>query len=397
MSLFAGYPSWQGLCSEVREYARPPQPASALSPTFAAFLEHYSEGDWLRDYLRRRFAPPQHDVAIATSPLARMCHLRSGIIVTTNYDPLLELALAPVLDDIYTGSSIDEQTYKQLFAVDSRASSPVLIKLHGSFELDRGLVATSRQYHEAYSQPGLVRQLLTHLMTCRSMVFFGCSLADEDAPTRILADLRFRLGHFAQEHFAFRRLAGDADEESRLSALGVQAIFYDSSHDEFYSSLVDELASPSLEHSASAVPDSARIDLSGSPFALLEWVFNLPAPDSLSEHEWTSLRNRVSAKRLGQDLLVTFDALGNSLNLVSILGDLVETDRKTAAFSVAHPSRDVHYLFPEREFAKEPVRVLRISFDSSRQTLSVFEKQRRIASARLQGLPAAAQRADLSR
>jgi hypothetical protein len=390
MSLFAGYPSWHQFCEEVMAKApRSLAPRTAPVPTFAELLEEYSNGEWLYEFIKVRFAPGFATGAIATAPVAALRRLEPPLVVTTNYDAILEDVFADSLEDVFTGRNIDPNTYRRLI---SHEQSPLprtfLLKLHGSFDLMRGLVATHKQYVEAYSDPGHNRQLLSHLMTSHSMLFLGCSLHPHDAPTKVLADLKERFGDFAQEHFAVRPLPADpAEEESRLSALGVKAIFYDGPHDGFLHDVLQFLGGVTSSPATAVMAlEADQLDLTVEPMPVLDWTIkHAPSRGSVSAESWESFAKCVIRNDLSSDLTISLNGAGDALELACQHGDLVERGRKKASLSTVNASLPITYRLPEREFRREQIRLLELSYDLPNSALRVVVNNEIVAAARVTG------------
>jgi SIR2-like domain len=386
MSLFAGYPSWRGLCDEIRVAAvdagRPRPPGDDV--TFPDLLEHYADhGNWLPEFISSRFRPRPIAGLLPSAPVSLLPALQPPFVVTTNYDSVLEEVLGDALDGVFTGLNIDPNMYRKLFEPPAKGFL-ALLKLHGSFDLCRGLVATHADYTAAYSESGHNRQLLTHLMTARSLLFLGCSLDTQDAPTRVLADLKSRLGEFAQEHFALRETPPDvAAEEARLNGLNVRPIWYKGGHDECLCEILAFLGAAPELHPVGTRAQVEPIDLSLGALPVLRWLLEQQVTGSMATSAWDSFASRVRKERLEDDLLIQNHAEKRAIEAACTQGDLGERGRKTATLSRSHPSRSLMYKLPTREFARERIRYLEVSYDVPSNELQVLVNSEVVAAREL--------------
>lgn len=376
MSRCAGYPTWGELCDYIRKKALPgPDLPASPPPAFASLLEHYCASELeLSDLIERRFAPVPNVKVPLDAPVACLVRLSPSLIVTTNYDSVLEQVFGKALDEVYTGTNIDSRTYRRLVQLALPGRPSTLLKLHGSYDLDAGLVATHSQYQRAYRNPGRNQKLLEHLMSSRSMLFLGCSLDEQDAPTKVLLKLRRRLGEFAQEHFAVRRRKSDTarQEERRLAALGIKTLFYEGSDpDDALRELLGYLASAPAKQPASA--PIAEIDLSLGRVPLLALFKQAPEPaGSLPPAWWHSLVSRIETVELSSDLQVWCDPVTRSLELECQRGFLVEKGRQRANVPMTHPVLPILYGLPQQEFKRQFIKAMELSFDVPNHTLRII-------------------------
>lgn len=100
----------------------------------------------------------------------------TSLIVTTNYDTLLEDALRR---EGQTPVIIRRETELAAFT----NQSPVVVKLHGDIDQPETMIVTRNDYARLAAQlrePGGFGSFLANLLATRTMIFVGFSMADED-------------------------------------------------------------------------------------------------------------------------------------------------------------------------------------------------------------------------
>ncbi len=95
--------------------------------------------------------------------------------VTTNYDLLLEQALADIKSVAVAGIGTVKSEGDLPGIYDHRN---LVIKLHGDVENDQLLIFDSSQYMDRWRSPNLVDALVSHLFATHSILFVGYSLTD---------------------------------------------------------------------------------------------------------------------------------------------------------------------------------------------------------------------------
>ncbi|WP_222195406.1 SIR2 family NAD-dependent protein deacylase [Modestobacter italicus] len=187
VSAAAGLPTWEALLGELADRAGlddglraglaglPPQDAAAL-------LARELGRDQLTGYVQERFGPGPYALAhalIAGLPVQEH--------VTTNYDPLVELAAADV------GRPL------QLLPFDEPAPGrPWLLKLHGDADHPESIVLTREQYLELGDHRTALAGVLQSLLLTRHVLFVGTSMLDDDL-IRIAHQVRTVLGDRATQ------------------------------------------------------------------------------------------------------------------------------------------------------------------------------------------------------
>lgn len=152
--------------------------------------------------------------------------LGSQVIMTTNYDRLLEMAEQDPGRLMFTG-------VKSPAALEEiRSGRNVLFKIHGSAEDHNSVVLTLAEYSNAHSNPAY-RKVLAHLMISHSFLFVGYGMSDPNDLDVLLASNADELGGATSMHYALLQSSADrqADVE-RGSAFRerfrVTVLWYDS-------------------------------------------------------------------------------------------------------------------------------------------------------------------------
>ena len=198
--------------------------------------------------LRRRIVDPAELTRVVTNMLqpsdaADLEHHRTmlrlsrdltnrPIIVTTNFDTLIERALAETDSDATAKMSFAGQT----LPLPGTADFEGIIHLHGRVSDPRmgltqtPLVMTSADYGDAYMRSGWASRFLFDLVRCKTVVLVGYSAGD--------APVRYFLNVLESDRERFRELKPvyaldgiakgevDADGEARWRALAVHPILY---------------------------------------------------------------------------------------------------------------------------------------------------------------------------
>jgi hypothetical protein len=169
VSAAAGLPTWEGLLEELAGRAGlddglraglsrlPPQDAAAL-------LARALGRDQLAEYVQERFGPAPYALAHAL-----IAGLPVREYVTTNYDPLVELAAADV-----------GRPLRVLPFDEAEPGAPWLVKLHGDAGHPASIVLTREQYLEFGDHRSALAGVLQSLLLTRHVLFVGTSMLDDD-------------------------------------------------------------------------------------------------------------------------------------------------------------------------------------------------------------------------
>jgi hypothetical protein len=169
VSAAAGLPTWEqlldelaghsGLDGELREGLSrlPPQDAAAL-------LARELGRERLEEFVQQRFGPGPYALAHAL-----IADLPVQEFVTTNYDPLVELAAADIGRDLSV-----------LPHDEARPGRPWLLKLHGDAAHPDSVVLTREEYLQLGDSRAALSGVLHSLLLTRHVLFVGTSMLDDD-------------------------------------------------------------------------------------------------------------------------------------------------------------------------------------------------------------------------
>jgi NAD-dependent SIR2 family protein deacetylase len=166
--------------------------------------------------------------------LAKMIvELARGLLVTTNYDKVLEAAVASTGEKsvpVLQGTSEDNTPLIRSLTNGRRA----ILKIHGDVDVPGTCILTGSQYDKAYG-PGLpelkraVPKKLQKIYEQRTLLFLGCSLWN-DRTLKVFERVREDTGpDSVPPHFAIVEAPEEADIPARnkfLADIGISAIFY---------------------------------------------------------------------------------------------------------------------------------------------------------------------------
>jgi len=162
-----GLPSWPDLMTRMAERAEVPyirRPDSDLR----------TDAEQLKDKLGEEYDPFMREIFDVNRHAlghALLADLKISQMVTTNYDPCLELAL----DSIH-----EEQSYQVLTRNLPLGGRPWLLKLHGDIRRPGSLVLTRSDYEWLDSQGAALYGVVQSLMLTSHLLFVGFSLTDHD-------------------------------------------------------------------------------------------------------------------------------------------------------------------------------------------------------------------------
>jgi hypothetical protein len=169
VSAAAGLPTWEQLVDELAE-------RSGLDGALregltrlpfqdsAALLARELGRDRLEGYVKERFGPGPYALAHAL-----VAALPAQEFVTTNYDPLVELAAA------------DMGRRLQVLPLDEVVpGAPWLLKLHGDAAHPESVVLTREEYLQLGDTRAALAGVLHSLLLTRHVLFVGTSMLDDD-------------------------------------------------------------------------------------------------------------------------------------------------------------------------------------------------------------------------
>src|SRR4051812_25508248 len=169
VSAAAGLPTWEQLLGELAEctgldeglragLARLPAQDSA------ALLARELGRDRLETFVKERFGPGPYALAHAL-----IADLPVREFVTTNYDPLVELAAADI------GRRLQVLPFEE-----AAPGTPWLLKLHGDAAHPDSVVLTREEYLQFGDTRAALAGVLHSLLLTRHVLFVGTSMQDDD-------------------------------------------------------------------------------------------------------------------------------------------------------------------------------------------------------------------------
>jgi len=244
-----GYPLWKAFLSGLLKWAEGiDEPTLDTVITQRGFEDAASRlcdcihaRHW-NEQLLAEFGPPDTEgLGQIDAPVQWIPLLSPKMVVTTNYDPVLELIFERVgraFQHVLVGADIGR--FRDLRTKNKRC----LLKIHGDRENPSTRVLTREEYDRAYAPLSDGRRELTLLFQNYSMLFVGCSLATDRTMDLLLEIARTDGGMPA--HFALMsRPASDSEWLKRdrfLSDRGIEAIWYPQDHNVALEGLLGMLA-----------------------------------------------------------------------------------------------------------------------------------------------------------
>jgi hypothetical protein len=156
----------------------------------AQALKNVIPEDQLDVYIRRRFDTSNVEVGAIHRALFK---LKSPLILTTNYDQLLEKAYAQEFTELphsSTHSPYNQVAHVLKYRID--LDKPILFHLHGSAERPSDIVFTEMDYRRVYGD-ARYRMMLSTIFLTKVVLMLGFSFTDPDL-MRLVGDLRSMFG-----------------------------------------------------------------------------------------------------------------------------------------------------------------------------------------------------------
>jgi hypothetical protein len=169
VSAAAGLPTWEQLLDELAERSGLDDALRAglsrlPAQDAAALLARELGREQLETFVKERFGPGHYALAHAL-----IADLPVQEFVTTNYDPLVELAAADIGRDL------------AVLPFDEAAPGrPWLLKLHGDAAHPESVVLTREEYLQFGDTRAALAGVLHSLLLTRHVLFVGTSMQDDD-------------------------------------------------------------------------------------------------------------------------------------------------------------------------------------------------------------------------
>lgn len=209
-----GYPVWGEFLEEQAKNNKLEDVKDSLKENklecAANQLEDYL-GDSMEYVLVQNFGSHIYKETSGSSELELIPQLFRNLILTTNFDEVIEMLYAKVHGE-YIGK-LTPQSLKDIELSYNRIANgdPTLIKLHGDVAT-REFVLTEQQYNKVYGKALDMRlplpAFLRDILITRTILFIGCSL-EYDRTLRVIEQAQMT----GSKAFAFLELPLDAQEE----------------------------------------------------------------------------------------------------------------------------------------------------------------------------------------
>ncbi|MFV1356938.1 SIR2 family protein [Mycolicibacterium fortuitum] len=160
----AGLPDWARLLKRLADAAGLPHPADGTAPEDAATEIYAQLGDRYHGLLSRLLDVPRHAIGHAL-----LASLRVQKMVTTNFDPCLELALDAVI----------RREYRVLARELADGSLPWLLKLNGDVRVPASIVLTRDDFDRHDTENQALRGVVQGLLLTSHLLFVGYSLREQ--------------------------------------------------------------------------------------------------------------------------------------------------------------------------------------------------------------------------
>lgn len=224
MSMPLGYPLWKSFLQAMRR--RSTLTEAGLEDTFKVGYEEAAEAIlakmpshlWDERFAATFGAKSPEDLS---APVQWLPVLFSESVITTNYDPVLERiyqAAGLPFDGSLSGTEVQE------FRRRSGHGERFLVKIHGDHARRDTRVLTRTEYDRAYSPDSKARAELARLFTNRSLLFLGCSLA-QDRTMDVLLDLAQKDADMPHHYALLPAPSSESDRLAREHFLAERMIF----------------------------------------------------------------------------------------------------------------------------------------------------------------------------
>lgn len=170
LSMSVGGPSWEQLVAPLKSELNPPTTESDPRLVAQFYRNQYGDNQFftrIRENLHHeKLRPGAAHIALAELPV--------NIILTTNFDDLLERALREAGKKVHVISDDRE------IGLWNERSEVQVLKLHGNLDAASTMVLSDEDYHRFLAENAAMRHKLIELLRFRNVVFIGCSMRDSD-------------------------------------------------------------------------------------------------------------------------------------------------------------------------------------------------------------------------
>ena len=166
-----------------------------------------------------------------------LCGFKVPLILTTNYDYLLEDTFSSKKERRYARSRARTQEQANKVQDDiqnwTEDKPPVIFKIHGSIDQPHTIVLTEQDYRNLiFREPGY-RTILTAILVTHTVLMLGFSFDDPEL-TQLFGFMRDAFEYKSRSHYILMPSdkALDLEKEYNLSNFGVRTITYHKSSDD---------------------------------------------------------------------------------------------------------------------------------------------------------------------
>lgn len=245
LSVDGGFPSWedhlreQGRTAGIAQDDVEQNISSGRYESLIAEIENLRGRSVFIQEIRDVFSRPGE----VTYSAIRVAELFSDSIITTNYDRLLERALA-----MYEARPVEVINGTDRIRKPS-TEKVTIYKLHGTIEDHANCVLSKQQYDEAYGNNDVdlslpLPKLIEQFYKNSSLLFLGCSL-NNDRTVQVFRAIREKVGDIViPQHFTIEQ-APETEEElvernAYLANLGITAIWFEKGQYEYVESILKQ-------------------------------------------------------------------------------------------------------------------------------------------------------------
>ncbi len=233
------YPNWRQLLERLREAALAQELISGEEDQEIQQLLDHRQFLMAAEELRFRLPIDEYesllidqfdpDDAVPAEVHRQMFRLNPPLILTTNYDRLLEDAFASRHERAATVYSYRAAvSVQRLLQSGNRSGRPVIFKLHGTIDEVEGIILSERDYRQLlYENPGY-RIVLSAIFLTHVVIFLGFSFGDPELRL-LLEQHRESLKHRSYpDYILLASTSATSIERRRLREdYGLQVITYE--------------------------------------------------------------------------------------------------------------------------------------------------------------------------
>lgn len=218
MSKPSGFPMWAGFLAELAqndphvldqvEQAIENGRFSDAAQVICDELDENMLAEQIENYFAGQIFDPQGPVRLIPELFKNGC-------VTTNFDHVLEKVFTErneAFSAVFAGANIIDAPR------EAASGENALFKIHGTAASRNGRVLTTTEYNNAYGNQRTVPGTLNHLISNRSLLFMGCSLAT-DRTIEAMQEIKAMNGAAGLRHYAFLSDPGQAGRTARHAEL----------------------------------------------------------------------------------------------------------------------------------------------------------------------------------